>query len=363
MLILYTILVFICLFFWLKTKAFSPKNSAKPVSLSAVVCCKNEEENLPLLLSSIATQIADIEQIIFANDNSTDKTLEILQEFSTKFSNVKIFSTTNFGKKNALKEAMQFAKNEFVVCFDADCILPKNYFAIIKSFLQENQPDLVIGGVKYSLPTTHYSLLTTHYSLLSKIQSLEFASLQVFGAGAALAKMPIMCNGANLAFRREIWQEAENHLVESEISGDDVFLLHYVKKIGGKILFLKSAENFVETFPAKNLKQFFRQRQRWASKSTSYTDWQTIFTAFIVFLLNFEILFSLVAAFFLPFFKIYFLIIFLSKILIDSLLLIPFLKFSKQKNLIKYIPFLSIFYPFYIVFTTFWGIFGKARWK
>ena len=41
-----------------------------------MVCCKNEATVLPRLLSSIAVQIDDIDEIVFASDHSTDSTFE-----------------------------------------------------------------------------------------------------------------------------------------------------------------------------------------------------------------------------------------------------------------------------------------------
>jgi len=352
-LILYTLFIIICVLGWLSAKNYKVAENQRNITLSAVICCKNEQENLPLLLRSFESQFADIEQIIFANDNSTDETLKILQLFSEKYSNSKIFSTNGFGKKNALKEAIQFVESEYVITFDADCIVPQNYFSLVKNFLAQNQPDLMVGGVKF----------VENGSFFQQIQALEFASLIASGAGAALAKMPIMCNGANLAFRKDIWQNAENHIVEQEVSGDDVFLLHYVKKINGKILFLKAKNAFVETFAAKNFSDFLRQRQRWASKSRSYSDKQTIFVAMLVFMINFLIVSSALGAFFSTIILKFFLFAFFFKMLLDSILLIPFLIFTNQKKLIKFIPILSIIYPFYIIFTAIFGIFGKIKWK
>ncbi len=39
--------------------------------------------------------------------------------------------------------------------------------------------------------------------LLNRFQSLEFSGLMASGAGAAMAGRPFMCNGANLAYRKE----------------------------------------------------------------------------------------------------------------------------------------------------------------
>jgi cellulose synthase/poly-beta-1,6-N-acetylglucosamine synthase-like glycosyltransferase len=351
--IIYIIFILICVIFWLKTKNFQPKESSKSVSLSLVVCCRNEEENLPFLLPSIETQIADIKQIIFINDNSTDKTLEILEQFSQKSPKIIVCSAEGEGKKNALRKAIQLSDNEYVFCTDADCILPKNYFSLLKNFLANNQPDLMIGGVR----------LKCLNGGKNAFQALEFASLQASAAGAALAGMPIMCNGANLAFRREMGQNAQNHLVDDEISGDDVFLLHFVKKINGKIFYLKTPNSFVQTLPAKSFGEFCSQRKRWASKSRSYTDWQTILTALAVFFVNLEIILLAILSIFIPFIRLIFFAVFFVKLLIDSILLMPFLKFSKQIKLIPLIPILAVIYPFYVVFTAIFGIFGNFSWK
>jgi len=362
-LIFYTLFIIIFVIGWFSIKDYKVSDNQQNITLSAVICCKNEQENLPFLLGSIEYQTSDIEQIIFANDNSTDETLKILQNFSRVFTNVKVFSTNGFGKKNALKEAVQFVENEYVITFDADCIIPQNYFFIVKNFLTKYRPDLLIGGVVVEERRTKDREQKIKKTLFFYLQALEFASLIASGAGAALAKIPIMCNGANLAFRKEIWQNAENHLVANEISGDDVFLLHYVKKINGKILFFKAKNGFVKTFAVKKFGEFLKQRQRWASKSKSYYDKHTISVAILVLMINFLLIFSSISSIFSHFFLNFFLILFLSKMLLDSILLVPFLIFTKQKRLVKFIPILSILYPFYILFTAFYSFFGKKQWK
>ena len=176
---------------------------------------------------------------------------------------------------------------------------------------------------------------------------------------ATLGKFPIMCNGANLAFSRRIWDKAQNRLVDTEASGDDIFLLHYIKKMKGKIVYFNNMNGFVETLAADTLHTFYNQRKRWTSKSRSYTDVQTIFVALLVALTSIAMVISMIATIF----DSKFILLWLIKLVIDSALLIPFLLFSQQKYLICYIPFLSVIYPFYIIMTVFGGLFGKFRWK
>ena len=158
---------------------------------------------------------------------------------------------------------------------------------------------------------------------------------------------------------KEVWEKAKGDLVDDERSGDDMFLMHSIKKRGGTILFLKSPEAFVETAPARTLADFWEQRKRWASKSRHYTDPQTIAVAILVALVNVSVIISIAAAFC----DVRFLSVFVLKLIIDCCLLIPFLFFSRQRHLVKFILPISIIYPFYTILTVILSTCGRYRWK
>jgi len=115
---------------------------------------------------------------------------------------------------------------------------------------------------------------------------------------SALGKFPIMCNGANLVFSRRIWDKAQNRLVDTEASGDDIFLLHYIKEIKGSVVYFKDIDGFVETLAADTLHTFYNQRKRWTSKSRSYTDVQIVFVALLVALTSIAMAISMMATIF-----------------------------------------------------------------
>ena len=346
---LYALFVISCITSWIRYKPQVNESASVEPSLSLVVCCKNEATALPRLLSSIAVQIDDIDEIVFASDHSTDSTFDILQEFAVKHGNIKVFQTDGYGKKNALREAIARSTSQYILCTDADCVLGRHYFELVRRRLSTDQVDLMIGGVKY----------IDNHTLFGRLQALEFSSLAATTMCSALGKFPIMCNGANLAFSRRIWDKAQNRLVDTEASGDDIFLLHYIKEIKGSVVYFKDIYGFVETLAADTLHAFYNQRKRWTSKSRSYTDAQTVFVALLVTLTSITMAASMIAAIF----DSKFILLWLIKLVIDSALLIPFLLFSQQKYLIAYIPFLSVIYPFYIIMTVLGGLFGKFRWK
>ncbi len=92
--------------------------------ISIVVPCYNEEENISVFYKEIL-KIFDEEkyqyELIFVDDGSKDKTLEILKGLSAKDSRVKYLSfSRNFGHQNALKAGLDFSSGDAVVSLDAD---------------------------------------------------------------------------------------------------------------------------------------------------------------------------------------------------------------------------------------------------
>lgn len=320
--------------------------------LSVVVPFKNEEKNLPQLLQALSFQSYKNFELILVDDHSTDNSLLSIEAFLPHLP-IKIVKAQLNGKKSALKLGILQAMGDLIICTDADCIPSDNWLKSIVQYQEKVACDLIICPV----------LMTHSNTLFAKLQALEFTSLIVSGAGATADKKPIMCNGANLAFTPKVWQESIADLKEEEVSGDDMFLLLSVKKRGGKIHFLKSTEAIVKTAACSSLSEFFNQRKRWTSKSKSYTDWQVIKVALIVFLLSAFIFAFLIAGFFNPVYWKTALFLLALKFLADVSILMPSAKFFSIEKLLVHIPLLEVIYPFYVLATVLGGLFGKFRWK
>ena len=69
-------------------------------------------------------------------------------------------------------------------------------------------------------------------TLFHKIQSLEFLSLVIAGAGSIGSDMPIIGNGANLAYRRSVFNKIKGFEgIASLKSGDDDLLIQKVARL------------------------------------------------------------------------------------------------------------------------------------
>lgn len=92
--------------------------------LSIIVPCFNEEDVLNIFykeLKIIINQLNYQTEIIFINDGSTDKTLQIIKELNCTDKRVTYISfSRNFGKEAAILAGFEQSKGDLVVMMDAD---------------------------------------------------------------------------------------------------------------------------------------------------------------------------------------------------------------------------------------------------
>ncbi len=328
--------------------------------VSVVIAAKNEEENIVKPLQSLANQSFDKSdfEVIVIDDNSTDRTFEVVSDFIKGHCDLRIrlFKADGSGKKQAISQALHLAENEVVMVTDADCELPGRWIENTVAFMTANELKMVLGSV----------LLSPCNTFFEKIQVLEHLSLIASTAGSAAIGMPVMCNGANMAYDRKSALEVEKYRTDMDIaSGDDVFLMEqFVKHSGSRsVRFLMDTEAIVKTQSMPDLKSFFRQRRRWVSKTKAYTSWKIIATALVVLMFNLSIFGLFIGGFFHPAFFLVYALFILMKYMVDYPILRKITGFMEQRQLRRWALPLEFVYPFYVVFTAFSGIFSKVRWK
>jgi len=106
---------------------------AKQYTYSVVVPVFNEEEVLGEFykrLVSVMESVQESYEIIFVNDGSKDKSLEIIKELHSKDKNVKIINLSrNFGHQIAITAGMDYSLGEAVIIIDADLQDPPELIA------------------------------------------------------------------------------------------------------------------------------------------------------------------------------------------------------------------------------------------
>jgi poly-beta-1,6-N-acetyl-D-glucosamine synthase len=324
------------------------------IFVSVIVACRNEKINLHSLLSGLASQDynPDFFEVIIIDDNSTDNTFEMAFSF-TGIKKLKVIKNPGSGKKKAIKTGVDACAGELVITTDADCRHGISWLKTIAAFYNRNKPGMIICPVE----------MNGTRGFLQRFQELEFLSLQGVTAGTASAGNPVMCNGANLAFVKEAFQQYSGYLHEEKVSGDDVFLLHNLKRNkGNRILWLESQEAIVTTGTSSSFSSFLSQRARWLSKAGSYSDSYTIILAIVTFITILIQPLLIIAGIFDPVFLAVFIAAFLLKSIPDFLILRNTTLRYKKKSLMRWFVPSQIFYTYYILRIVPKAIFGGNRW-
>jgi len=357
---LYFIVIFLFWYGWEKQKLFVNENKKTDlkVKISVIIACRNEEKNVSDLITFLQNQsyLTDYFEVILIDDHSTDNTKAKIQSSINFLKNFKFFQLpqNKTGKKAAIHYGIENSTGEIIVTTDADCIFHKEWLKTIANFYAETNADFISAPVEMIAGKT----------LFSKFQALEFMSLIATGAGAIAIKKPIMCNGANLIYRKSVYLENQKGLRNSSASGDDIFLLLAVKrKKNYKISFLKATAAIVKTHTQPTLSAFIQQRKRWTAKTKFYFDFDILAVAIIVFLMNFAIVASFCFGFFQKEFFLLFLTLFLLKSIPDFFILRSATNFFNRKEFLVFFPIFQFFYFFYVSFVAILGSLSSFNWK
>lgn len=123
-----------------------------------VIPAHNEENYIALMLESLENQTLLPKKVVVANDNSTDKTQDIIDRFSSKnkwIECVSIQSSSEHSPGNKVVNAFYkglelLDENYDIICkFDADIILPNNYLETIVALFKTNKNIGIAGGLAY----------------------------------------------------------------------------------------------------------------------------------------------------------------------------------------------------------------------
>lgn len=324
----------------LKIRPFQASTTPS-VFVTVIIACRNEQENLSSLISSVSGQDYPKElcEVILVDDNSTDRTFENASEQSVA-AKITVLKNNGKGKKEAIRTGVNASTGRLIITTDADCTMGKNWIRTIASFFEKNNPDMIICPVQ----------LKGSRGISGWFQELEFLSLQGITAGSVMAGNGIMCNGANLAFTRNAYQNHIENLHFDLNTGDDVFMLHSLKQQPGSIImWLESPDAIVTTSSAPDIRTFLSQRKRWISKWNYYSDKFTIITG----ILTFAVILLQILASIVLFFNISFLWLLITIIIVKSIpdFLILYntaARYCKTPLLRWFLP-AQLIYPFYVM--------------
>ena len=117
--------------------------------ISIIVAVYNIEKFLPKCLDSLCLQSLNDIEIICVNDGSTDKSLDILNEYAKKDSRIKIINQKNNGVAAARNAGLSVAQGEYLQFVDGDDWINLNLCEKVYNVAQKNDSDIVMFNVAF----------------------------------------------------------------------------------------------------------------------------------------------------------------------------------------------------------------------
>lgn len=345
---------------WANLRRSKNTNTAPTTKVTILIAARNEEARINYTIDDILAQDypIDLTEIIIVDDHSTDRTAEIIRSYADR--GVKLLQLNedkplNSYKKKAIAQAISLSNGDLMVATDADCRMGNKWLSSIVNYFESS--DLVM----ISSPVAYFE----ERSLFEYMQTLEFAYLIGIGASFIGNKRASTCNGANLAYRKDVFYEVGGFKgIDDLASGDDELLLQKVaERYPGRIGFLKLREAIVYTHAKHTLNEFLQQRRRWASKSTKYKDKRIVALAVGIWLFNLSLLVNAGLGFYNIYFLKLFVVQFMLKYLFELAFLVPITTFLRRTSLVA---LLLILIPLHIIYFVYIGLMGNTKkyvWK
>ena len=115
--------------------------------ISIIIPAYNEEESIPKLyerLNKIINTISNYEfEVLFINDGSKDKTLELIKKIREEDERICYVNfSRNFGKEIALLAGIDYAKGDAVIFLDADLQDPPELIPELIKYWEEGYDDV-----------------------------------------------------------------------------------------------------------------------------------------------------------------------------------------------------------------------------
>lgn len=185
--------------------------------VSIIIPVYNKGKYLATCLDSALEQSYQNIEIICVNDGSTDSSAGILDDYSSKYSTVKIHQfPNNRGHGVARNKGLELALGEFLFCLDADDSVPVDAIENLYSAARQTDSDLVVGHMKW---LRHKSRETTEPTKASNSKELVTTTAQ---ESEYLQSVP-GCHCCNLYRRQFLLDQDIRYATDLTLGADQLF--------------------------------------------------------------------------------------------------------------------------------------------
>lgn len=223
--ILFTLFIFMRLAFF-KEKPVLTDNELPP--LSVIIAARNEADNLFENLPYILQQDYPEFEVIVINHQSIDDSAHLINAYARQYPNLHMIEVARNphlrpGKKLPITLGIKGARYEHIILTDADCKPAGNNWLRSMASRFTSGKEIVLG----------YGPYMKRKGFLNRLIRFDTAWIGVNYFSFALAKMPYMGVGRNLAYTRDLFSEVHGFKSHYSLpSGDDDLFIQEASKKG-----------------------------------------------------------------------------------------------------------------------------------
>jgi 1,2-diacylglycerol 3-beta-glucosyltransferase len=262
----------------LRRKNMAAEDGGSDGPVTVIVAARDEEHHLPDCLKALSAQAVDTEvEFIIVDDDSTDRTRQIVDEFSALDPRFRCISANDVplmppGKARAIHAGVSVARHDLIAITDADCRPPGGWLrAVTRRFADQSLG--VLGGATEVRRT----------GVLAAIQAFDWMLLLGVASGWSLAGRPLTAMGNNMAFRREAYLDVGGYPGVPESVTEDYALFEAISRSTSWQARLDPALDLRnETEPVESIAAMFSQRRRWARGALAASPVAVLFYAIVL---------------------------------------------------------------------------------
>lgn len=319
--------------------------------VSVVICARDEAHNLVKTLPGVLVQqYRTTHEVVLVNDNSTDDTKYLVDEFKKMFKNINYIELTQeakmiSGKKFPLSMGIKSARYEILLLTDADCVPASEHWIQRMQECYNEETEIVLGyGAYHKKP-----------GILNKLIRFETFHTAIQYLSYALAGIPYMGVGRNLSYKKDVFLRNKGFSSINQIpSGDDDLFINQVARKGNTTICIDQEAHTLSE-PKIRWSDWMTQKYRHYTTSNYYKSSHKFLLALYSFSLFW--LYPLLAVSIIFYNWWMALTVFGVRFLIQAVVLYKSMKKLNEKDLWPWFLFFDIWMFFYFIFTV------PAIWK
>ena len=216
------------------------------MKISFIIPVYNRPGETRELLQSLSSQTEGDFEVIIVEDGSTESSEAVVENYREVL-DISYFYKDNSGPGPSRNFGSKKAKGEYLIFLDSDCVLPGDYFRIVREMLEQKYTD-AFGG-----PDKAHTDFTSFQKAINFSMTSFFTTGGIRGGNEKMEKFHP--RSFNMGFSKEVFEVTGGF--SNMRFGEDVDLSIRILEHGFSTQLIKEA--FVYHKRRSNLRQFFKQ--------------------------------------------------------------------------------------------------------